>query len=87
MLIIIVFVVVILTGCSTTVPVTQKFPDPPKYAMERCPQLLKLKQDAKLSEVASSVILNYSSYYDCSLKNDSWIEWYQAQKRIHDSVK
>jgi hypothetical protein len=79
--------VLMLTGCSTTVPVTAKFPEPPKYSMQPCPQLLKLKEDAKLSDVAGNVILNYSSYYECAVKNDAWIEWYQVQKRIFESVK
>jgi hypothetical protein len=85
--IIFIFLVFLLSGCSTTVPVTAKFPEPPKYAMERCPQLLKLKEDAKLSDVAGNVILNYSTYYECAVKNDAWIEWYQIQKNIFESVK
>lgn len=85
--IIILIVLTVLSGCSTTVPVTAKFPEPPKYAMERCPQLLKLKEDAKLSDVASNVIYNYSTYYECAVKNDAWNEWYQIQKRIFEGVK
>jgi len=76
-----------LVGCSTTVPVTQKFPEPPKYGLDRCPRLLKLNETAKLSEVAASVIYNYSTYYECDLKNDAWIEWYRVQKRIYEDVK
>lgn len=83
-----IFVLVfLLAGCSTTVPVTAKFPEPPKYSMQPCPQLLKLKEDAKLSDVAGNVILNYSTYYECAVKNDAWIEWYQVQKRIFEGVK
>ena len=77
----------LLCGCSTTVPVTQKFPESPKYGLERCPRLIKLNQDAKLSDVASNVILNYSAYSECDLKNDAWIEWYRVQKNIYESVK
>jgi hypothetical protein len=79
--------VLMLAGCSTTVPVVAKFPEPPKYAMERCPQLLKLKDDAKLSDVAGNVIFNYSTYYECAVKNDAWIEWYQVQKHIYEGIK
>ena len=78
--------VLMLTGCSTTVPVTAKFPEPPKYT-DKCPQLVKLKDDTKLSEVATTVTINYSTYYECAVKNDAWIEWYQTQKRIFESVK
>ena len=38
--------VLLIAGCSTTVPVTVKFPEPPKY-MGSCPQLEKLKEDTK----------------------------------------
>lgn len=79
--------VMLLTGCSTTVPVTQKFPEPPKYGLEPCPRLLKLTQDAKLSDVAANIIYNYSTYYECDLKNDTWINWYRTQKRIYEDVK
>ena len=76
-----------LTGCSTTVPVTAKFPETPNTIQQQCPPLQKLKDDAKLSEVANTVTLNYSTYYECSVKVDGWIEWYQIQKQIFESVK
>ena len=85
--ILLILVIMTLVGCSTTVPVTAKFPEPPKYGLEKCPRLLKLNPDAKLSDVAQNVILNYSAYYECDLKNDAWIEWYQVQKNIFESVK
>jgi len=76
-----------LIGCSTTVPVTAKFPEAPNTIQQQCPPLQKLKDDAKLSEVANTVTLNYSTYYECSVKVDGWIEWYQVQKQIFESVK
>ena len=79
--------VLLLTGCSTTVPVTSKFPEPPKYSLQTCPQLQTLKEGSKLSEVATTVTINYSTYYECAVKNDAWIEWYQIQKHIFESVK
>ena len=81
------FLVFMLAGCSTTVPITAKFPEPPKYSLQTCPQLQTLKDGSKLSEVASTVTINYSTYYDCAVKNDAWIEWYQIQKHIFESVK
>lgn len=78
--------VILLAGCSTTVPVTVKFPEPPKY-VEKCPELSKLSDDAKLSDIANVVALNYSTYFECALKNDAWNEWYQTQKRIFEGVK
>lgn len=80
-------ILLLLAGCSTTVPVTAKFPEPPKFASQACPQLEKLNDGAKLSDVAATVTINYSTYYECAVKNDSWIEWYQIQKNIFESVK
>ena len=77
----------VLTGCSTTVPVTAKFPEVPNQLLVKCPNLEKLNDEAKLSDVAKSVTINYTSYYECAVKNDAWIEWYQIQKHIFESVK
>ena len=79
--------VLILTGCSTTVPVTAKFPDVPERLLVKCPQLEKLENEAKLSDISKTVINNYTTYYECAVKNDAWIEWYQVQKKIFESVK
>jgi len=79
--------VLMLVGCSTTVPVTSKFPEPPKYSLQTCPNLQLLKDGSKLSEVANTVTINYSTYYECAVKNDAWIEWYKIQKHIFESVK
>jgi len=76
------------TGCSTVVPVTQKFPEPPgNIAMTPCPQLQKLQEDAKLSDISKTVTVNYGTYYECAVKTDAWIEWYQKQKIIFENIK
>lgn len=77
----------VLTGCSTTVPVTAKFPAIPERLLVKCPNLEKIKDDTKLSEVAKTVTVNYSTYYDCAVKHDGIVEWYQVQKKIYESVK
>lgn len=77
--------VVLLQACSTPVPVTAKFPEPPgKQATVACPKLQKLNDDAKLSDVANTVAINYGTYYECAIKNDAWIEWYEIQKNIFE---
>ena len=76
-----------LTSCSTTVPVTAKFPEVPSIINQPCPTLSKLKDDAKLSDVATTVNLNYSTYYECAVKVDSWIDWYGVQKQIFETIK
>lgn len=81
-------VCLLLAGCTTVVPVTQKFPNPPgSNALTECPSLVKLNDDAQLSDVAVNVATNYTTYYECSLKNSAWIEWYNSQKKLFESVK
>ena len=76
------------TGCSTVVPVTMKFPEAPgNVALTACPQLQKLQEDAKLSDISKTVSVNYTTYYECAVKTDAWIEWYQKQKQIFEKVK
>lgn len=76
------------TGCSTTVPVTMKFPEAPGVVvMTPCPQLQKVEDDAKLSDITKTITVNYGTYYECAVKNDAWIEWYQKQKIIFEGVK
>jgi hypothetical protein len=79
--------VLILTGCSTTVPVTAKFPDVPERLLVKCPQLEKLENEAKLSDISKTVTNNYTTYYECAVKHDAFVEWYQIQKRIFEGVK
>ena len=86
--IIAVFVLAMCSGCSTVVPVTAKFPEPPgRGAMTACPALQKLKDDARLSDVANTITVNYGTYYECAVKTDAWQEWYQIQRRIFEGVK
>jgi len=80
-------ILLVLAGCSTTVPVTMKFPEVPDKLLQKCPQLQKLGEDVKLSDVSKTVTINYNTYYECAVKNDAWIEWYQKQKHIFESVK
>lgn len=78
----------LLAGCSTTVPVAQKFPGVPAELLEACEDLEKIPADTKqLSVTAESVIKNYGRYHKCNLKTQSWQEWYKEQKKIFDSVK
>lgn len=89
----IIFIIVImfvfaLSACSTVVPVAAKFPEAPgKLATQPCPDLQKLNDDAKLSDVARTVTINYSTYYECAVKVDVWREWYEIQRRIFEGAK
>ena len=76
-----------LTGCSTVVPVKAKFPDMPERLMVKCPQLEKVSETPTLSDVAKTVTNNYTTYYECATKHDGFVEWYNTQKNIFESVK
>lgn len=75
-----------LIGC-TTVPVAPKFPQVPNQLLEKCPELSKISDETKLSDVAKTVTLNYTTYYECSIKQEAWIEWYNVQKQLYESIK
>ena len=78
---------ILISGCSTVVPVTAKFPEVPTKLQVKCPQLEKLKDEVKLSEVSKTITMNYSTYYECAVKVDSWNEWYQVNKLIFEGIK
>ena len=79
---------VLLLSACTTVPVTSKFPQAPgALVQEPCPSLQKLQEEAKLSDVAKIVTVNYSEYYMCAVKLEAWQRWYREQKTIYESVK
>ena len=77
---------ILMSGCSTVVPATVKFPDAPDRIKIRCPQLKTLNEEAKLSDVAKTITENYTTYYECAVRNDTWIEWYETQKIIFEKL-
>ena len=80
--------VVLLSACSTTVPVTAKFPSVPDILLEKCPQLKTIDgEKVSIIDYTKTVTINYTTYYDCAVKTDFWIEWYQQQKIIFESIK
>ena len=81
-------VLAMCSGCSTVVPVTAKFPEAPgNVAMTACPQLRKIAEDARLSDISKTITMNYSTYYESAVKTDAWIEWYQKQQQIFNNTK
>jgi hypothetical protein len=84
---IILITALVLSGCATSVPIAVKFPDVPQDMLTACPDLSQIPDTTKLSEVLPVVADNYGQYYACKDNNDSWIEWYNTQKKIFNSVK
>ena len=81
-------VVLALSACATVVPVTAKFPAAPGQSyLQACPDLQKLKDAPQLSDVSKTISVNYGTYYECAVKTDAWIEWYQKQQQIFNNIK
>jgi hypothetical protein len=78
--------ILLLSACATSVPVTAKFPEVPKELLNSCPDLKQTEPTKKLSDVAKVVVENYGQYYECKVKSETWIEWYNSQKQIFMSV-
>jgi PBP1b-binding outer membrane lipoprotein LpoB len=77
----------VLTGCATPIPVTVKFPDAPEVLKQQCPQLKTIPTETTVfSELTKTVTENYTTYYECAVKLDGWIEWYNVQKEIFDKA-
>jgi len=77
----------LITGCSTTVPVTVKFPAIPDTLLEKCPQLKTIDgEKVSIIDYTKTVTINYTTYYECAVKNDAWNEWYQTQKSIFEKA-
>lgn len=76
----------LVAGC-VAVPVNRTFPDVPQELQVACPDLQKIQDNAKLSEVVSTVSTNYGQYHECRVKANAWNEWYVKQKEIFESVK
>jgi hypothetical protein len=80
-------VALLLAGCSTTVPVVQKFPNATPELMKKCEDLKKIEGDkVSITDMLKVVVTNYTLYYECSTKVDGWQEWYTEQKKIHDEA-
>ena len=76
----------LLTGCVAT-PVAREFPAVPAALTTACAALIDVPATDRLSVVLATVTKNYSQYKECSIRVDTWNEWYNEQKKIFDSVK
>jgi hypothetical protein len=79
--------ILLLSACATSVPVTVKFPGVPQELLNSCPDLKQTEPTKKLSDVMKVVTDNYSEYHACRIKVESWIQWYNTQKQIYESIK
>jgi hypothetical protein len=83
----ILIMVAMLYGCSTTVPVKQRWPDAPLELMKKCPTLVQLAPtETAITDLLRVVVRNYTTYYECSTRLEGWQEWYDTQKKIFEEV-
>lgn len=76
-----------MSGCSTTVPVKQKFPEAPSVLMEKCDPLSTIDQPTIVfSEFLKTVTNNYTKHHSCSKIVEAWQQWYTEQKKISDEL-
>ena len=83
----VVILALVLSAC-VSVPVERKFPTVPAEIQAPCGNLQTIDPTTtKLSTVVDTVVTNYAQYRECQVKLDSWINWYNDQKKIFESVK
>jgi hypothetical protein len=83
----IIFVAALLVLAGCVAPVKREFPAIPPSLEKPCSPLLEVPKTTKLSEVLKVVTENYALYGACQIKSETWLDWYQKQKKIFDSVK
>jgi hypothetical protein len=77
-------IAILLSGCLATAP---KFPEVPQELLTQCPELNEVqKGTTELSKVLDVVVVNYSTYYECRVKVEAWVDWYTQQKKIYNNA-
>lgn len=82
------FSILLLSACaSNKAPVNMQFPDAPAELTQTCKDLETVDPNTKkLSDVISTVSDNYALYFECKVKVDNWIEWYNTQQQIYNKA-
>lgn len=80
-------VCLLLSGCGTVVPITQKFPEAPQVLLEQCKPLKQVDNNADIVDLTKVVVENYTLYYQCSTLVEGWQEWYNKQQKIFKELK
>jgi hypothetical protein len=81
-------IILLLTGCATSVPVKMSFPQAPEPLLEPAKDLTPLDPSKrKLSDLLDNANTNYTEYHEIQEKHNAWIEWYNNQRKIFEGVK
>lgn len=82
-----ILLLVLLSGCTTVVPVKQTFPEAPEILFTKCPNLETIEhKKVLLSDLMRTVTKNYMKYHDCKELNEAWQQWYKDQKKIFEEI-
>jgi len=64
------------------------WPEAPASLIEPAENLKPLPEDKKtLTDLLENANENFGTYYSLKEKYNGWIEWYNTQKNIYESVK
>jgi len=81
------FIFILLTSCSTTIPVKIPFPNVPIELMDKTDELIMINDNAELSDLIDNANTNYGKYYLLKTKIEAWQYWYTTQKELYGVVK
>lgn len=84
---ILILLLLVLAGCSTTVPVVAKFPEAPKELLVKCEPLQSADKSVTISEFTKIVVSNYEKFHLCANKHSGLVDWYQQQKENFKELK
>lgn len=72
---------VMLSACTTAIPISRKFPDLPPELNKPCPPLQLIEGDSTtLSKLMDTVAKNYGSRHECAAQLNSILLWHAEQK-------
>lgn len=79
----------LLSACASNSPHgNMPWPDTPDDLKVTCPDLKQVDPNTtKLSDALNVITSNYTDYYSCKAKVNNWIEWYNSQQKIFNSIK
>jgi len=78
----------LITGCQT-IKFWPDFPPAEESLMQQCKDLgqLPVEGTVTITQLMESVVNNYTLYYQCANKSESWQKWYEKQKKAYDEAK
>lgn len=80
-------VLTMVVGCSTMVPVKNKFPTVPEVLLQPPVALAEASESEKLSDFLLTVTDNYAIAYSNSNRLLAWQSWYLEQRKVFDEEK